>query len=68
MRLAPHQASRYPHKETNMKLQFGNKQLVLAFGSSAFSTFHGHTQRMSLTSLSLFFIQFSLFARHSNPF
>ncbi len=51
-----------------MKLQFGNKQLVLAFGSSAFSTFHGHTQRMSLTSLSLFFIQFSLFARHSNPF
>jgi hypothetical protein len=51
-----------------MKLQFGSKQLVLAFGSSAFSTFHGHTQRMSLTSLSLLFIQFSLFARHNHPF
>jgi hypothetical protein len=55
-------------KENIMKLQFGSKQLVFGFGSSAFEWFHGHTQRMSLTSLSLLFIQFSVFARHSNPF
>jgi hypothetical protein len=51
-----------------MKLQFGSKQLVLELGSSAFAVFHGHTQRMSLTSLSLLFIQFSLFARLPHPF
>lgn len=46
-----------------MKLQFGNSQLVLEFSPAAFAWFHGHTQRMSLTSLSVLFIQFSLFAR-----
>jgi len=46
-----------------MKLQFGHNQLVLELSPSPFAWFHGHTQRMSLTSLSLLFVQFSLFAR-----
>lgn len=46
-----------------MKIQFGQNQLVLEISSSAFSWFHGHTQRMSLTSLSVLFVQFSFFAR-----
>jgi len=51
-----------------MKLQFGHSQLVLEFCPSAFSWFHGHTQRMSLMSLSVLFVQFSLFARQPSPF
>jgi hypothetical protein len=51
------------NKETIMKLQFGKTQLVLEFGNSAFAWFHGQTERMSLTSLSILFLQFSLFAR-----
>ena len=50
-------------KEIIMKLQFGHKQLVLELSQSPFAWFHGHTERMSLTSLSLLFVQFSLFAR-----
>lgn len=46
-----------------MKLQFGQNQLVLELSHSAFAWFHGQTERMSLTSLSLLFVQFSLFAR-----
>jgi hypothetical protein len=50
-------------KECIMKLQFGQNQLVLELSSSPFAWFHGQTERMSLTSLSLMFVQFSLFAR-----
>jgi len=50
-------------REHIMKLQFGQKQLVLEISSSPFAWFHGQTERMSLTSLSLLFVQFSLFAR-----
>jgi hypothetical protein len=50
-------------KERIMKLQFGQNQLVLELSHSAFAWFHGQTERMSLTSLSLLFVQFSLFAR-----
>jgi len=46
-----------------MKLQFGRKQLVLELSGSPFSWFHGQTRRMRLTSLSLLFVQFSLFVR-----
>jgi hypothetical protein len=46
-----------------MKLQFGKNQLVLELSKSPFAWFHGQTERMSLTSLSLLFVQFSLFAR-----
>ena len=46
-----------------MKLQFGQNQLVLKLSTSPFAWFHGQTERMSLTSLSLLFVQFSLFAR-----
>ena len=46
-----------------MKFQFGNNQLVLQLSPAAFAWFHGHTQRMSLTSLSVLFLQISLFAR-----
>ena len=46
-----------------MKLQFGQKQLVLELCQSPFAWFHGQTGRMRLTSLSLLFVQFSVFAR-----
>jgi len=52
-----------PTKEHIMKLQFGQNQLVLELSSSPFAWYHGETERMSLTSLSLMFVQFSLFAR-----
>jgi hypothetical protein len=52
-------------KEHIMKLQFGQKQLVLELSTSPFAWFHGQTERMSLTSLSLLFVQFSMFARQS---
>jgi hypothetical protein len=52
-----------PNKERIMKLQFGQNQLVLELSASPFSWFHGETERMSLTSLSLLFVQFSVFAR-----
>lgn len=51
-----------------MKPQFGHRQLVLDFSPSAFAWFHGQTQRMSLMSLSVLFVQFSLFARQPSPF
>ena len=59
------QAPGQPHffKERIMKLQFGQNQLVLEISTSPFAWFHGQTERMSLTSLSLLFVQFSLFAR-----
>ena len=50
-------------RECIMKLQFGQNQLVLEISKTPFAWFHGHTERMSLTSLSLMFVQFSLFAR-----
>lgn len=46
-----------------MKVQIGKKQLVLELSKSPFAWFHGQTERMSLTSLSLMFVQFSVFAR-----
>ncbi|HET9462578.1 MAG TPA: hypothetical protein VFO43_01240 [Thiobacillus sp.] len=46
-----------------MKLQLGKKQLVLELSATPFAWFHGQTGRMSLTSLSLLFVRFSLFAR-----
>jgi hypothetical protein len=49
--------------ENNMTIQFGQKQLVLELSKAPFSWFHGKTERMRLTSLSLLFVQFSLFAR-----
>ena len=52
-----------PSQEIIMKLQLGQNQLVLELSSSPFAWFHGQTERMSLTSLSLMFVQFSLFAR-----
>lgn len=48
-----------------MKLQFGKNQLVLELSTSLFGWFRGQTERMTLTSLSLMFVQFSLFARQS---
>ena len=51
--------------ENIMKMQFGKKQLVLEFSAAPFAWFHGQTERMSLTSLSVLFVQFSLFARQS---
>jgi hypothetical protein len=48
-----------------MKLQLGKNQLVLELSKSPFSWFYGQTERMSLTSLSLMFVQFSLFARQT---
>jgi hypothetical protein len=56
------QASK-PTQEIIMKLQFGQNQLVLELSNAPFAWFHGQTERMSLTSLSLLFVQFSLFAR-----
>jgi hypothetical protein len=53
----------YIYKERIMKFQLGQNQLVLELSPSAFAWFHGHTQRMSLTSLSVLFVQFSFFAR-----
>jgi hypothetical protein len=50
-------------QERIMKLQFGKNQVVLELSASPFAWFHGQTERMSLTSLSLLFVQFSLFAR-----
>jgi hypothetical protein len=50
-------------QERIMKVNFGQTQLVLALSNSPFAWFYGHTERMSLTSLSLLFVQFSLFAR-----
>lgn len=46
-----------------MKFQYGQKQLVLELSTSPFAWFQGQTERMRLTSLSLLFVQFSLFAR-----
>ena len=46
-----------------MKLQLGKNQLVLELSASPFAWFHGQTARMSLTSLSLLFVQLSVFAR-----
>jgi hypothetical protein len=46
-----------------MTLQFGQRQLVLELSKSAFAWFHGQTGRMRLTSLSLLFVQLSVFAR-----
>jgi len=60
--VASNQTSK-PTKEIIMKLQFGQNQLVLELSASPFAWFHGETERMSLTSLSLLFVQFSLFAR-----
>jgi hypothetical protein len=56
-------SGKHPTKEIIMKLQFGQNQLVLELSDSPFAWFHGETERMSLTSLSLLFVQFSLFAR-----
>ena len=46
-----------------MKFQFGSSQLVIELNPSAFAWFHGHTQRMSLTSITVLFLQVSYFAR-----
>lgn len=51
------------HADNKMKLQLGQKQLVLELSRTPFAWFRGHTERMRLTSLSLLFVQFSLFAR-----
>lgn len=48
-----------------MKFQIGHSQLVIELSASPFAWFHGHTQRMSLTSLSVLFVQFSFFAPQS---
>jgi hypothetical protein len=36
-----------------MKLQFGQNQLILELSKSPFAWYHGHTERMRLTSLSV---------------
>jgi hypothetical protein len=45
-----------------MTLHLGKTLCILESTSSAFAWFHGETQRMQLISLSLFFLQISLFA------
>ena len=50
-------------KEHIMKFQFGHSQLVVELSPSAFAWFHGHTQRMSLTSMTVLCVQVSFFAR-----
>lgn len=52
-----------PRAENIMKLQLGQKQLILEFSKSPFAWFQGRTERMRLTSLSLLFVRFSVFAR-----
>jgi hypothetical protein len=55
-----------PHGEPdNMTLQLGQTQLVLELSKAPFAWFQGRTERMRLTSLSLLFVQFSVFARQS---
>ena len=46
-----------------MTIQLGQKQLVLELSKAPFAWFQGQTERMRLTSLSLLFVQFSVFAR-----
>ncbi|HMM47041.1 MAG TPA: hypothetical protein PKC12_03575 [Thiobacillaceae bacterium] len=46
-----------------MKLQLGQKQLILELSKKPFAWFQGQTERMRLTSLSFLFVQLSLFAR-----
>ena len=46
-----------------MKLNIGKNLFVMDFSSQAFSWFQGETERMSLTSISVLFLQFSFFAR-----
>ncbi len=50
-------------QETVMKFHIGKNLFVMDFSSEAFSWFQGETERMSLTSISVLFLQFSLFAR-----
>jgi hypothetical protein len=45
-----------------MKVRIGNNLYVMELSNRAFAWFTGETERMRLTSLSLLFVQFSLFA------
>jgi hypothetical protein len=48
-------------KETIMKVRFGKNLFMMELSSQPFAWFQGETERMRLFSLSLLFIQFSLF-------
>jgi hypothetical protein len=49
-------------EEAIMKVRIGNNLYVMELSNRAFAWFTGETERMRLTSLSLLFVQFSLFA------
>lgn len=51
-----------------MHLRLGNNLLVVEMSKSVFAWFQGETQRMRLTSMSLLFIQLSVFANRSPAF
>ncbi len=44
-----------------MKVRFGKKMFMMELSSSPFAWFQGETERMRLFSLSLLFVQFSMF-------
>ena len=44
-----------------MKVRFGKKLFMMELSSRPFAWFEGETERMRLVSLSLLFIQFSMF-------
>lgn len=45
-----------------MKVRIGNNMYVMELSNKPFSWFEGETERMRLISLSLLFVQFSMFA------
>lgn len=51
-----------------MRVRLGNNLLVLEVSQSIFAWFQGETQRMRLTSLSLLFVQLSVFAHRPPAF
>ena len=46
-----------------MKLRFGKQMFMMQLSTRPFAWFQGETERMRLISLSLLFVQFSMFGR-----
>ncbi|MGA7179121.1 MAG: hypothetical protein WBX11_05965 [Thiobacillaceae bacterium] len=46
-----------------MKIRIGKNMYAMELSSKPFAWFEGETERMRLISLSLLFVQFSMFAR-----
>ena len=46
-----------------MKLQFGNTHVVFELCDTPWNFYHGSTYRMTLTSISLLFVQVSVFTQ-----